>query len=270
VPPLPINHLGPEGVNSDGFRAFTSALVDRAVTDERVVGLVAVGSMAERDYAPDEWSDHDFFLVTQPGEQDAFRTDLSWLPRADEIVLSFRETEHGLKVVYEDAHLIEFAVFSVEELRVAPVDRHRVLLDRGGVADGLVVISREQSSAPRRDGARAFDLLLSHVLVGPGRHCRGETLSGAFFVRSLAVSDLVSLVTATLPAENETLLDGLDPLRRFELVYPEIARELDELSRADTLTAARGLLALAERELREVRPELPWHALDVVRGHLPD
>jgi len=270
VPPLPINHLGPEGVNSDDFRAFTSALVDRAVTDERVVGLVAVGSMAERDYAPDEWSDHDFFLVTQPGEQDAFRTDLSWLPRADEIVLSFRETEHGLKVVYEDAHLIEFAVFSVEELRVAPVDRHRVLLDRGGVADGLVVISREQSSAPRRDGARAFDLLLSHVLVGPGRHCRGETLSGAFFVRSLAVSDLVSLVTATLPAENETLLDGLDPLRRFELVYPEIARELDELSRADTLTAARGLLALAERELREVRPELPWHALDVVRGHLPD
>jgi hypothetical protein len=267
---LPINHLGPEGVNSDDFRAFTSALVDRAVTDERVVGLVAVGSMAERDYAPDEWSDHDFFLVTQPGEQDAFRTDLSWLPRADEIVLSFRETEHGLKVVYEDAHLIEFAVFSVEELRVAPVDRHRVLLDRGGVADGLVVISREQSSAPRRDGARAFDLLLSHVLVGPGRHCRGETLSGAFFVRSLAVSDLVSLVTATLPAENETLLDGLDPLRRFELVYPEIARELDELSRADTLTAARGLLALAERELREVRPELPWHALDVVRGHLPD
>jgi len=257
-------------VNSDDFRAFTSALVDRAVTDERVVGLVAVGSMAERDYAPDEWSDHDFFLVTQPGEQDAFRTDLSWLPRADEIVLSFRETEHGLKVVYEDAHLIEFAVFSVEELRVAPVDRHRVLLDRGGVADGLVVISREQSSAPRRDGARAFDLLLSHVLVGPGRHCRGETLSGAFFVRSLAVSDLVSLVTATLPAENETLLDGLDPLRRFELVYPEIARELDELSRADTLTAARGLLALAERELREVRPELPWHALDVVRGHLPD
>ena len=257
-------------MNSGDYRAFTSSLVDRVAADDRVVGLVAVGSMAERDYAPDEWSDHDFFLVTQPGEQDAFRTDLSWLPRADEIVLSFRETEHGLKVVYEDAHLIEFAVFSVEELRVAPVDRHRVLLDRGGVADGLVVISREQSSAPRRDGARAFDLLLSHVLVGPGRHCRGETLSGAFFVRSLAVSDLVSLVTATLPAENETLLDGLDPLRRFELVYPEIARELDELSRADTLTAARGLLALAERELREVRPELPWHALDVVRGHLPD
>jgi len=270
VPPLPINHLGPEGVNSDDFRAFTSALVDRAVTDERVVGLVAVGSMAERDYAPDEWSDHDFFLVTQPGEQDAFRTDLSWLPRADEIVLSFRETEHGLKVVYEDAHLIEFAVFSVEELRVAPVDRHRVLLDRGGVADGLVVISREQSSAPRRDGARAFDLLLSHVLVGPGRHCRGETLSGAFFVRSLAVSDLVSLVTATLPAENETLLDGLDPLRRFELVYPEIAREIDELSHVDTLTAARGMLALAERELRSTRPELPWRALDVVRASLPD
>jgi len=257
-------------VNSDDFRAFTSALVDRAAADERVVGLVAVGSMAERDYAPDEWSDHDFFLVTQPGEQDAFRSDLSWLPRADEIVLSFRETEHGLKVIYQDAHLIEFAVFSVEELRVAPVDRHRVLLDRGGVAEGLVVTSREQGSPPRRDGARAFDLLLSHVLVGAGRHRRGEILSGGLFVRSLAVSDLVSLVTATLPAENATLLDGLDPLRRFELVYPEIAREIDELSRAETVVAARGMLALAERELRSTRPELPWHALDVVRSSLPD
>jgi hypothetical protein len=26
-----------------------------------VLGLVAVGSMAARDYEPDEWSDHDFF-----------------------------------------------------------------------------------------------------------------------------------------------------------------------------------------------------------------
>jgi len=257
-------------VNSGDYRAFTGALVDRAVADERVVGLVAVGSMAERDYAPDEWSDHDFFLVTRPGEQDAFRADLSWLPRADEIVLAFRETEHGLKVVYEDAHLIEFAVFSVEELRVAPVDRHRVLLDRGGVAEGLVVIPRQQGSSPRSDGARELGLLLSHVLVGAGRHCRGEILSGGFFVRSLAASDLVSLVTATLPAERETLLDVLDPLRRFELVYPEIAREIDELSRAETLAAARGLLALAERELRNTRPEFPWHALDVVRDHLPD
>jgi len=257
-------------VNSGDYRAFTSALVDRAAADERVVGLVAVGSMAERDYAPDEWSDHDFFLVTRPGEQDAFRADLSWLPRADEIVLAFRETEHGLKVVYEDAHLIEFAVFSVEELRVAPVDRHRVLLDRGGVAEGLVVSSRQQGSSSPGDGARELGLLLSHVLVGAGRHCRGEILSGGFFVRSLAVSDLVSLVTATLPAEKPSLLDGLDPLRRFELAYPEIAREIDELSRAETLTAARGMLALAERELRDVRPGLPWHALDVVRARLPD
>ena len=37
--------------------------------------------MADRDYSPDEWSDHDFFLISQPGEQEALRQDLSWLPR---------------------------------------------------------------------------------------------------------------------------------------------------------------------------------------------
>src|SRR5215213_11092970 len=29
--------------------------------------------MAERDYAPDEWSDRDFFVVTRPGDQEALR-----------------------------------------------------------------------------------------------------------------------------------------------------------------------------------------------------
>lgn len=64
------------------YRAFTQALAGGLKADARVVGLVAVGSMAERDYAPDEWSDHDFFVLTRPGEQEAFRSDLSWLPRA--------------------------------------------------------------------------------------------------------------------------------------------------------------------------------------------
>lgn len=259
-------------MDSHDYRAFTRLLVDRLESDERVLGLVAVGSMAERDYAPDEWSDHDFFVVTRPGEQEAFRADLSWLPRADEIVLSLRETEHGLKVFYADAHLIEFAVFALDELGLAPpVDRHRVLLDLGGVAEGLRVVSRQPGagSSRRDEAARQFGLLLAHVLVGAGRHVRGEVLSGAFFVKSLAVSNLVSLVAAVLPSESSSLLDGLDPLRRFDLAYPEIAREIDGLCRAEAPVAATGLLALAERVLRPTHPELPWHAFEVVRERLP-
>ncbi|MES1246605.1 MAG: hypothetical protein ABUS54_02900, partial [Actinomycetota bacterium] len=64
-----------------------------------MLALVAVGSMAERDSSPDAWSDHDFFVIAKPGEQERLRSQLGWLPEAGRIVLAFRETAHGVKVV---------------------------------------------------------------------------------------------------------------------------------------------------------------------------
>ena len=93
------------------YRAFSNELTQSARQNPRVVGLIAVGSMSEVATVPDAWSDHDFFLIVQPGEQESFRTDLSWLPQPNTIALSFRDTEHGLKVVYNNGHLLEFAVF---------------------------------------------------------------------------------------------------------------------------------------------------------------
>src|SRR3954454_9873686 len=101
-------------MQADEYRAFTRDLAERLRADERAIGLVAVGSMADRDYAPDEWSDHDFFVVAVQGQQEALRSDLSWLPRRERVALSFRETEHGVTIVYDDGHLLEFAVFDLE------------------------------------------------------------------------------------------------------------------------------------------------------------
>jgi hypothetical protein len=86
-------------VQPDEYRAFTHELTERLRADGRAIGLVAVGSMADRDYPPDEWSDHDFFVITPLGGQEELRNDLSWLPYADRVALSFRETEHGLNVI---------------------------------------------------------------------------------------------------------------------------------------------------------------------------
>ena len=60
----------------DDYRLYTAALTQSLADDPRVLGLIALGSMAEQDYLPDQWSDHDFFVVTIPGQQEAFRTDL--------------------------------------------------------------------------------------------------------------------------------------------------------------------------------------------------
>jgi lincosamide nucleotidyltransferase len=123
---------GESALTPDAYTAFTETLRARLEADPRVVGLVALGSMARRDYEPDRWSDHDFFVITNAGEQEAFRADLSWLPFSSRIVFSYRETPHGVTALYEDGHLVEFAVFDPGELPVARVNRYRVLLDRRG------------------------------------------------------------------------------------------------------------------------------------------
>lgn len=118
----------------EAHAAFTAALVSALATDPDVVGVVLLGSSSGLPPLPDPFSDHDFFVVTRPGVQERFRTTSSWLPDAAAIALTFRETAHGVKVLYAGGHLAEFAVFDLDELAVARVNRYRVALDRADVA----------------------------------------------------------------------------------------------------------------------------------------
>jgi hypothetical protein len=242
------------------YHAFTTELVERLRPDDRVTGLVAVGSMAAVDYQPDEWSDHDFFVITPAGGQEELRRDLSWLPAHERIALFFRETAHGLKVLYDDGHLLELAVFDSEEIGLAGVNRFRVLLDRGGVEERM----RQVSARPREQPSdeHLFGMFVASMQVGAGRTRRGERLSGAFFA-IWGTRYLCALLARTVPARDHALLDDLDALRRFERVYPELGAEV-----AATLHDPAALLDLAERELRPLRPELPWRALAAVRARL--
>ena len=249
----------------DDYDAFTRELVHGLAGDDRVLGLVAVGSMAARDYRPDEWSDHDFFVITVSGVQETLREDVSWLPRAERIAHWYRETEHGLQVLYGDGHLVEFAVFDLRELGLASVNRRRVLLDKGGVEKRVTEVAAQSATRARPSDEHEFGKFIGCILVGTGRSRRGEELSGGRFVKDLALQFLLVLLARALPAENAGLLDDLDPYRRFELVHPELAAELVALTKLDTVDAALGLLDVAERELRPRRPDLAWHALEVVR-----
>jgi predicted nucleotidyltransferase len=234
------------------YRRFTRELHLRLESDPRVLGLVAVGSMAERDYAPDGWSDHDFFVVVAPGAEESFRSDLRWLPRSEEIALSFRETAHGVKVVLRDGHLLEFAVFDPEELSLARVTRYRVLFDRERIAERMEQVvgatRRSPELAVPGDDWLAGQFLTA-LLVGVGRHLRGERLSGRQLVAGGAVSHLVRLFEKHVVSESTGLLDGLDPLRRFELAYPATGARLNAIQSMETPEAALALLDLAVAEL---------------------
>jgi hypothetical protein len=260
-----------EAMEPEEYTRVTNELLGRLQSDPRVLGLVALGSMAARDVRPDRWSDHDFFVVAKPGTQESLRTDLGWLPRGAEAALSFRETAHGLKVVYADGHLLEFAVFDPDELRLARVNRYRVLLDREQVERRLAEVAaatdREQASAAPDDGWLLGQFLTS-LLVGVGRFRRGERLSGRQLVLDHAVRHLLVLVQKHLPPAEGSAPDNLDPRRRFERAYPELGRELDELLAQGVPDAARGLIELASRELAGRARPWPARAAEAVLAQI--
>ncbi|PTW01764.1 nucleotidyltransferase-like protein [Halanaerobium saccharolyticum] len=119
------------------YEKFTDDLKEKLLNYNQVTGLVAVGSMSKKDHLPDEWSDHDFFVIVKSGYQKYFRENLSWLPDFENILLSFQETEHGLKVFYNNGHLIEFAIFDQEELFLAKINSYRILIDKANIKKNI-------------------------------------------------------------------------------------------------------------------------------------
>lgn len=253
------------------YRAFTETLTRTLAADLRVLGLIALGSMAEQDYPPDRWSDHDFFVVTVPGEQAAFSTDLSWLPDAEQIAFSFHDSGHGVRAVYRNGHLVELVVFDEKELLMAKVNRYRVLLDRSQIASqvaSMVARTAMETSINQASDESLLGEFLTNLMVGAARYWRGERLSGHIFVKSYATEQLVQLLARHVPAERHGLLDNLAPTRRFDLVYPELAARLDVAANLPAPEAALQLLGLAEEALRLRLPAFPIDHVAVAKQYL--
>lgn len=250
------------------YADFTERLRAHLEREPDVLGLVALGSMSGEGAPADAWSDHDFFVVVAPGAQERFRSDLAWLPDAGTIALAFRETAHGLKVLFASGHLAEFAVFDPEELHLARVNRYRVLLDRADVARRMAQVRAATAAAGPATATPADDRyqigqFLTNLLVGVGRWRRGERLSGDLLVRSGAVGHLLRLLAARIPADDPAAADGLDPFRRVERAWPRIAAGIHAALEGDTPAAAAGLLGIARREL-QARMEWPTAAAEAV------
>lgn len=251
------------------YQQFTQQLQTALENDPRVVGLVALGSMAGQGRQPDEWSDHDFFVVVESGTQEDFRQNLNWLPDTDHIVFSFRETAHGLKVVFDYGHLIEFAVFDLEELHFARVNLYRVLFDRADISQRMSGLHEKTTfEAQQGTDEHYFGQLLTHLMIGAARYARGEQLSGHRFIKHHAVADILWLLAKYLPAADKSTLDNLDPFRRFEHVFPEVGAELNQIMLLEPRQATDALLTLADKRLRPAMPNYPVPAVTAIQAYL--
>lgn len=259
-------------MNLHDYQAFTDALQQRLECDPRVIGLMAAGSMARLSHQPDEWSDHDFWVIVEAGAEQDFISQHDWLPEGDQIVLYFRENMHGaLKAVYATGHLLEFAVSDRQGLLGANVNDYRLLIDRADMAVDLQQMQHATQLAHQawiRDDRALFGEFLTTLLVGICRYQRGEYLSSRQLITVSALHTLLRLISKHVPTEHPETLDNLDPLRRFEVAYPQIGQEINQLLRLDLKLAAGGLLDLADKLLHDKVPDYPTEAFAVIRSRI--
>ncbi|MEY4499968.1 MAG: hypothetical protein RL319_956 [Actinomycetota bacterium] len=247
------------------FLKFSSDLKASLEANSDVLGLVLVGSTADTSRV-DEWSDHDFFVVTKTGAAEGYRRDLSWLPQSEEIVMSPRETDHGLKVVYSNGHVLEFAVFDNEELELASANTYEVTIDRSDIGVRMQAIA-EQSKPKIVDFEVEFEIFLGHILIGVGRDRRGEHLIAGQFARGMCLSSVLGLIRVSkspLPG-SEHKEDNLNRYRRFEQQYPNYASQLNEILQNSVEECFRDLFEFVLRVLRDELSPRQLTQADIVK-----
>lgn len=234
----------------DRFTRFSARLRDNLAVRADVLGLVLMGSTADRGRV-DEWSDHDFAVVTVDGAEERLRGDLSWLPGLADVALALREEHNGFKVVYDDGHVLEFGVTSLASLSSWHANAYEVVLDRGGVADAFAWVAARPKPSQSARPDQELGLFVALLLIGVGRYRRGEVLVASQLVRTVAVGHLVTAWRLLRPAVDSDRLDNLDPFRRFEQVYPAAGQAIANALEGDVESAARTLLGLADSEFGE-------------------
>lgn len=226
------------------FHAFLDELAATARADDRIIGLVLLGSTAEPERV-DQWSDHDFFLVTHDGRQEELRQEISWLPRHHELAFTVRETAHGLKAVYRDGHVLEYAVFDLAELAGCAVNHWQVVYGDDAVRGATLAAVK---TAGPIDPSREWSLFLALILIAVGRARRGELLAAGQGIRSYAVSHLLRMMSADV---DDARLDFFDPTRRAEQVHGQWGEDIAAAVAQEPEQAAQRLLGIAMRFITE-------------------
>lgn len=243
------------------FEIFIQHLRTRLETFPFVLGLVTLGSTADQSLR-DEWSDHDCWVITEPGAQNSFLNDLSWLPEHEQIALVVRHGKHHRAVLYHNRHKVEFAVFDFNEATAGKVERFQVLIDRGGVAEFIESIHQESLKSTRTK-PEALENLCVLVWSACERYRRGELLSARQYIDGFAVNELLKLISDY--EKRTTVRDELDPRRRIEQRSPALANDLLSVSGQSIPSAALHLLEIAERDLKPHAATLPWDKVAMVR-----
>ncbi|GEM46585.1 hypothetical protein [Deinococcus cellulosilyticus] len=244
-------------MNKEEFQAFKERLAARTAEHPDLIGLVFLGSASDSS-RQDRWSDHDFFLISKEGLQQHFREDLSWLPEGFNIELGFQDTDHGVQVISDTGHLLEFAVFSEDELyRYARVNAYSLMVDKGNLAEILRHCAREQVPQ-EKDLRHHVGKVLTCSIISMGRYARGERASGREVFLNGVLRSFIYMYKNLPIVEGQPKhhrMDNLDVFRRIETTHPDLGKLLDEF---EGMPVPRALQRVLEIQLQRCG-HLPWY-----------
>lgn len=246
----------------NAFDTYTDQLRASLESARDVLGLVTLGSTADSTLR-DEWSDHDFWVITEPGAQGKFVNDLSWLPDYGDIAIVVCHGKHNRTVLYRNRHQVEFAVFDVDEARMGKIERYRILIDRGHIRE-LIESVHQNTLEEAQIKPDALENLCATVWSACERHYRGELLSARQYIDGFAVNKLLNLISGSEPDDERR--DPLDPRRRVELRSPALAAEVMSIRDLSVPNAALRILEIAEHELKQKAPNLAWEKVGMVQA----
>lgn len=251
------------------FHRFTYTLEHTLNTDDRVLALVAIGSLAHPERI-DPWSDHDFWVITTTAAQTDFLTDLSWLPDHTAIAVTLRPAEQYYTILYTTGHIAEFAIFGPHDLERARLTHYRMLFDKDDITSRIQAIATQvqQEQQSGYNASATFGHFLITLCTGAGRAARGEWLSAYAYIFQYALDALLTLITHHIPPQRPELSDPFEPRRRFERVYPDLSTTLAHLLTLPPVVAARQMLDLAERLLTDGTAAFAGQAVSTTRAYL--
>lgn len=190
--------------------------------------LLGVGSVGTELDRLDEFSDLDFFAIVETGSRERFLNSLDWLEDVHPLAYSFKNSDVGHKILFEDGIYGEYAIFEEHELKEVSYQGGRIVW-KNPAAKALSIPETNLVHVPsirKSELDFALNEALTNLYVGLSRYARGEKLSALRFVEGHAINSILS-VLHLLERETDYFPDPFGNERRLEKRFPRFAGLLE-------------------------------------------
>lgn len=229
-----------------------NAIAEVLSTRKEAIALVGVGSAGKELERMDEYSDIDFFVTVEEDAKESWIADLGWINEAYPLAYTFKITNDGFKVMFEDGIYGEFAVFTMKELHTIPYASEQVIWKKdNSIKDDFFKPQCTYPAIISDNIDYAVNEALTNLYVGLCRFGRGEKLSAAQFIQNSAVNQILSILPL-LQEEQKSFIDPFNNERRIEFRFPNMEKQLGTMIQGyeKTVESAESILNF----LRQIHP----------------